>query len=286
MPRSLCWFIGIAGIVVLSPDALLLRLTSTDAASVVALRALFSSLSLSLLIALLPPLRRNFRWRPVLIYGISYAVGLACFPLSILNTHVANTLVIISAAPIFAAIGARWILGEHTRPITWLAAWLVFLGLAVIFSDTIGGGGLAGDVYALFVALSLAATSITVRRYPQTAVYPGLVAGGFFIALAAGALAGWHELDSRDVVILAVDGAIVMSVSFLLLITAARGLAPAEFNLIFFLETVLGTFWVWLLLSEVPPPSTVAAGGLIIVVLTLHTVWLLRRRRSLVRAGS
>ena len=276
LPRSLCWFIGVTGIVVLSPDSLLLRLVSTDSASIVALRALFSALSLLLFIALLPPLRHNFRWRPVLTYGACYAVGLACFPLSILNTHVANTLVIISVAPILAAIGARWVLGERTRPVTWVAAWLVFLGMAVIFFDAVGGGGLLGDIFALVVALSLAATSITVRRYPQTAVYPGLVVGSLLITAGFGAVAGWQTLDSRDIIILAIDGVIVMSVSFLLLITAARGLAPAEFNLLFFLETVLGTFWVWLLLGEVPPPATVTAGVLIIIVLVLHTVWLIK----------
>lgn len=271
-----CWLIGAAGVFVLAPDSLLLRMSDADVNVIVSLRALFSAAALALIIAWLPALRYGFRWAPVCIYGVVYAVGLSCFPLSIKATHVANTLVILSTAPMLAAVGAYFVLGERTRPATWAAALAIFLGMLIIFAGGIGGDGFVGDLLALGTAISLAAASIVVRRYPQTAVYPGLIVGGLIVAAVFAVPADWNDFGGRDVAILAVDGAIVMSVSFVLILTAARGLPPAELNLLFLLETILGPFWVWLFLGEVPPALTVAAGALIGAVLVLHTLWLLK----------
>ncbi|MCH9757925.1 MAG: DMT family transporter [Proteobacteria bacterium] len=278
--RSTCWLLGVIGIIILSPDSLLLRLVDADHNALVATRALFSALSLLLLLAALPSLRRGFLWRPQWIYGACYALGLSCFPLSIKTTHVANTLVIISAAPMIAAVGAYFILGERTRPATWLAAIVIFLSMALIFSDNIDGAGQTGDILAVFVAISLASTSITVRRFPQTAMYPGLVIGSLLTALIFLPFSEWQQMDGRNIAILALDGAVVMTISFALLITAARGLPPAELNLLFLLETILGPLWVWLFLSEAPPLTTIAVGVIIAVVLLLHMLWLLRDRRD------
>lgn len=275
--RSLSWGIGLAGIIVLSPDALLLRLAQTDYFVIAVLRALFSALALSLAIFLLPALRRGFLWKPVCIYGACYALGLMCFPLSIKYTYTANTLVIISIAPLLAAIGAYWVLGERTRPVTLVAAAVIFVGLVIIFSANIGGAGWVGDLLALLVAISLAATSITVRRYASIAIYPGLVVGCLLVVILMSGFADWRQVSARDVGILAVNGVLVISLAFALILTAARGLPPAELNLIFLLETLLGPFWVWLVLEEVPPLATVAAGVLIAAVLACHALWLLKK---------
>ena len=276
--RFLYWLLGIAGIVVLSPDALLLRLVDSEPAATAALRALFATLILAVLVAGISHLRRGFRWWPVCLWGGCYALGLACFPLSIMNTHVANTLVILSASPMLAAVGAYVILRERTSPVTWLAAAVIFFGMAGVFAGSMGGGGLYGDALAFLVAVSLASTSIVVRKYPETATYPGLIVGGVIITVLFGAVADWGTVSARDVAILAVDGAVVMTLSFLLLITAARGLPPAEWNLLFLLETLLAPLWVWWVLGEKPPGTTVASGVLIAAVLTLHALWVLKKR--------
>lgn len=275
--RTRCWLLGAAGILILSPDALLLRLAHSEPFATAALRAMFATLAIAVLVVLQPALRRGFRWRPVFLWGLCYAVGLACFPLSIKSTHVANTVVIISAAPMLAAVGAYFILRERTPVVTWLAALLVVVGMAGVFAGSLGADGLRGDVLALLVALSLAATSIVVRKYPQTAVYPGLIVGGLIISVTYGISAEWHTVSARDVAILALDGAVVMTLSFLLLIAAARGLPPAEWNLLFLFETLLAPLWVWWVLGEAPPRTTVAAGALIIAVLTMHALWWLRK---------
>lgn len=265
--------VGLIGIVVLSPDSLLLRLVDCGDAAVVFIRAAFLALVASTACALLPALRRGFQRRPILLYAVFSAFGLASFPLSIAHTHVANVLVIIAATPIIAAVGARWILREKTATATWLAAGVIFFGVIVIFADGLDGDGLVGDLLALFAAVTLAANSIIVRKNPTVSFFPGLAVGGFFVAVASVVFVEWDGVGVRDVFILAVNGGVISVLAFFLIIVASRLLPPAEVGLLFLLETVLAPFWVWLVLAETPPPATFFAGALILTALAGHAIW-------------
>ena len=55
-----------------------------------------------------------------MVYAILYAITHICFVYSIQHTSVANTLVLIAAAPIFAAIFSVFILKEIPNFFTWI----------------------------------------------------------------------------------------------------------------------------------------------------------------------
>ena len=137
--------LGALGVLLISPDSLILRLIDCDDYAVVVVRAFMMAVVIAVLIVCFPRLRRGFRWRPLLHYGLWVGLGIFCFPLSIKNTHVANTLVILAVAPILAAVGAWIFLNERISRPTWAAAAAVGLGVGVIFADKVSGGGLWGD---------------------------------------------------------------------------------------------------------------------------------------------
>ena len=92
----------------MSPDALLLRLLAengADDAAVVSGRAAWAALATGMLCAFFPRTRREWRWRPILIYALFFASGLSCFPLSIQRTYTANTLILLATTPLLAAAG-------------------------------------------------------------------------------------------------------------------------------------------------------------------------------------
>ena len=137
--------LGVAGVAILSPDALLLRLFGGDNFALVAGRGFALAILAGICFAALPALRRDFVLRPVLIYGALYAAGLAAFPMSVRHTHVANTVVILAVAPLLSAIGAKLFLREHIAARTWAACALSAAGLALVFAPELAKGGGFGD---------------------------------------------------------------------------------------------------------------------------------------------
>ena len=170
--------LGAAGVAVLSPDALMVRLFDGDNFALAAGRGLALAVFAGILTAALPTLRRGFRWRPIAIYGAIYAAGLASFPMSVRHTHVANTVVILAVAPLLSAVGARWFLGETISTATWIACAAAAVGIGIVFAPQLSAGGGLGNWLALLTALSLAGCAIVIRANPTVSFAPGFVLGG------------------------------------------------------------------------------------------------------------
>ena len=266
--------LGAAGVAVLSPDALMVRLFDGDNFALAAGRGLALAVFAGILTAALPTLRRGFRWRPIAIYGAIYAAGLVSFPMSIRHTHVANTVVILAIAPLLSAVGARWFLGEKIAAATWIACAAAAVGIGIVFAPQLAAGGGLGNWLALLTALSLAGCAIVIRANPTVSFAPGLTVAGFLCFAAYAPFANW-QLPTADITLLIGNGALVL-VAFLMIMAASHRLPPPEINLLFLLESVLAPLWVWLALSEKPPAATVLGGVFILVVLALHSAAALR----------
>ena len=289
-PHAAGLALGIFGIVILSPDALLLRLLAengADDAAVVSGRAAWAALTTGMLCAFFPGTRREWRWRPILIYALFFASGLSCFPLSIQRTYTANTLILLATTPMLAAAGARIFLGEKVARQTWAAAIAAGAGAGFLMANETGAGRLEGDVFALLAAASLAGGAVTIRGGGERGCCRGVVLGSVLTAAGWGFFADWGTVaDARGGFLLFLDGAIVVSLSLTLITIAARLLPPPETGLIFLLETGLGPLWVWLVLHERPPWSSLLAGAFIAAVLIAHSVWALRSRAKITRKKS
>jgi len=98
--------ITVIGVLVITPDSLLIRLIEADSWTVIFWRNSLSGLAI--LLGLLVYYRRGFLKKILgigwagLAMGIIWALGTFCFVFSIQNTLVANTLFIVSTSPIFA----------------------------------------------------------------------------------------------------------------------------------------------------------------------------------------
>ena len=75
-----------------------------------------------------------------LVISSSLAFGFITYVLSLFSTSVANTVLILSTGPVFAAILGWLVLRERVSIITWLAMVMAFAGVAVMVS-----GGIAAD---------------------------------------------------------------------------------------------------------------------------------------------
>src|ERR687892_269824 len=86
--------------------------------------------------------------------GACLAAGFVGFILALHHATVANTLFVLGASPLFAALLGRWLLGETVRRATWLAIALAVCGITIMVGGGLVLGRLAGKLFALGASLS------------------------------------------------------------------------------------------------------------------------------------
>ncbi len=269
-------------IFVLSPDALILRLVDTDRWSLIFWRG--SLMALTLLICFVAIYRRDvFKYlgaigRYGLVAGFISATSSILFVTSIILTSVANTLVIISAAPLFTAISSRMFLREPVPARTWLAIFATLVGITTIFSGSLGGGTLLGDFCALGTAIGIAGHLTIARRARTVNMVPTVALGGLIAALVVLPLATPTSIDARGFLLVLLLGVVILPISSAMIVLATRFISAAEVSLIILLEAILGPLWVWAVLSEVPTIQSFIGGTIVLSTLALHSIAGLRKQ--------
>ena len=267
----------LAAVLVLSPDALLVRLIAADAWTLLFWRGLLAGITLT--IALVTIYRQQliamFRasGRLGLLSALVAAIGSIFFVCSLRQTTVANTLVILAATPLLAALFSRLFLGETIQRRTWVAISSAFIGVLVIFSGSLASENLVGDLFAVCASCSWAGNLVIVRRARPLNMVPANAFGNLLIApfaLLFGAKP--FAIVPEDILLLLILGVLVLPISYALISLAPRLLQAPEVSLTLLLETLLGPFWVWLVINEQPAKATIGGGVLILGTLIIHTL--------------
>lgn len=274
------------GIVVLSFDSLLVRLAGTDGWNIAFWRGALMAIVMGLFYCQRRRLATLNAHRGVSLIsaGLLATISLL-FVMAVMHTRVANVVVILSTAPLFAAIFTRLFLQEQVAARTWIAIGLAMLGLVIVFAGSLTGEGLLGDMYALGAAMAVGANLTLLRRYQTLDRLPLIAGGGMMTALVAWPMATPLALETQSYVVLAVMGLIQMPLATALINNATRYLPSAEVALFYLVEAILGTLWVWWLLGENPPEATLY-GGLLTLVTLLGNAWLGLRRSRLRRVSA
>ena len=89
---------------------------------------------------------------PGIFYVISFSICNITFIISIQNTNVANTLVMIAMAPMLSAILGSIFLKEVPDSKTWIAIIITLIAVSYIFHDSIEMGNFYGDLFGLITA--------------------------------------------------------------------------------------------------------------------------------------
>ncbi|MCP1313519.1 MULTISPECIES: DMT family transporter [unclassified Halomonas] len=263
--------IVLLGVVFLSFDGLLILLANTDGWTIVFWRGFLMFCVLGA-IAVSRQRLKLVRLHPVASLGSAILLGLTSvlFVLAVMKASVANVVVILSIAPLFAAIFSRLFLGERVAFRTLVAIVLCMFGMSLVFLGKGALGMLEGNLYALAAAAVVGANLTLLRRYPHIDRVSVIAGGGLLSAAIALPLATPLALDAPRFSILALMGLVQMPLATVLINTATRYLPSTEVALFYLVETALGTLWVWWFLGEQPGVSTLLGGAIVIAVLVLH----------------
>jgi len=278
------FLLTLLGVLVFTPDALLIRLTNLEFFSLTVGRGAIGGLAMFLGIALY--YRRDFKKQIWAIggWGLVLAVLQGSFTWTfygaLKNTSVANVLIFFASMPLIAALMSKAFLHEQVQKVTWIAIGVVVFGLLLVGGQGLIVGNWLGDFLALMCAVIMAGFFTIVRGRHAVNLIPATGLGLLLAALVASPFASYPEMSSSQWVYLIIGAGFVLPVALGLLTLGPRYIPAPEAAMLGLLETVLGPLWVWLVISETPDAHTVIGGAIVIGTLFLHALWRMRQANS------
>ena len=208
---------------------------------------------------------------PGIFYVLTFSICNITFILSIQNTNVANTLVMVAMAPMISAILGSIFLKEIPDLKTWIAIIITLIAVAYIFHDSIEMGKFYGDLFGLITAFGLACNAVIARYAKNRDLVPSAVIGKLCVAIFAFFFADTFALVEKDIIFVPLMCIMCVAIPFVLVTIAPRFIPAEEVNLFFLLETIIGPFWVWLVINEQPSIETIQGGTIIILTIAVHS---------------
>ena len=272
--------LAFVAVIFITPDSLFIRLSTIDTWGLVFYRGIIPFFTVFFIMLLIYKL--NFfkillsSGYQGLIYIATFTVTNITFVVSIQNTNVANTLVMIATAPMLSAILGAIFLKEPPDKKTWISIIITFLAIIYIFSDSFKLGNFYGDILGFITAIGLAVGAVIIRSAKSKNLVPAAVVGKLFVATFALFFIESFVLENNDLIIVPLMCILCVAIPFVLVTIAPRFIPAAEVNLFFLLETIIGPIWVWLIIKEQPSIETLQGGVVIIITIAIHSFLKLR----------
>ena len=273
--------LAFVAVMFITPDSLFIRLASVDTWSLVFYRGIIPFFTV--LVGMLLIYKANFfkmlftSGHHGIIYILTFSITNITFVVSIQNTNVANTLVMIAMAPMLSAILGAIFLKELPDSKTWIAIALTFMAAFYIFYDSLQLGGIYGVILGFVTALGLAVGAVTIRSAKKKNLVPAAVVGKLFVAIFAMFFIETYVLADLDLFIVPLMCIMCVAIPFVMVTIAPRFIPAEEVNLFFLLETIIGPFWVWMVIKEQPSIETIQGGVVIILTIAIHSFLKLKK---------
>ncbi len=255
-PQAFGILVTLTGVLIFVPDALVMRLIGGDMLALAFWRGVISGGIFLLGNLILAPasLPRKGEWfdrKGLLIIGLN-AAGILSWCSAMQYTSAANALLVLAIAPFLAAILSWVLLRERIDRATALAIALVFAGVLIIASGSLGQGRLLGDGFALMNALTIAGYYVTLRTTGTRNMLPHLALGSILGGLLAVPFADFEPVTTTQALLILLSGAVILPGAAGLLMLGPRYLPAPEVSMITLLEVILGPLLVWAVIGENP----------------------------------
>ena len=160
-------FLAFAAVMFITPDSLFIRLANLTSWNLIFYRGfipflvVFAGLLIIYKTKFISQLLEN-GWHGI-AYASVFTITNIFFVISIENTNVANTLIMIALAPMLSAVISFIFLKENTDQKTWIAIIITTLAVIYIFNDSFERGDLLGNFLGLICATGLAVGAVIIR---------------------------------------------------------------------------------------------------------------------------
>ena len=209
---------------------------------------------------------------PGIIGGFAMSLGFTAYIISMTETSVANVLFIISTQTIWLAIFGYFFLKEKISLKTFLSIILAMIGIAVMIGGSLNKGSLFGNLIALFIPINFAFLILLIRKFSKLDLVPALFYGGVIILIVAFFMSETILISKHNLLVSFLLGSFQHACGFICVVIGTRSTPAVVVGLLMLTETLLGPFWVFLFLNEIPPISVFVGGSIIVIAVIFKTL--------------
>lgn len=266
-----------AGVLVLSSDALLIRASGISGSKAAFWRAFFAFLSLGLLLGITK--RRKWKetfiagGRGFLFSGLLWGLSGITFSIGVYNSGAAVALVMIGLAPFFAAAHSYLFYRSKSHPLTLIAAVGAVAGITYMYSSQLGNIGPSDLFYPILAPLVYGTNLSFLRQHSEIDRMSVTMLGGLFGAVISFALVkGDVGVTTSQLLPLVLLGALMIPFGQTAIGLGTKYIPAGETALIASSETIIGIFYVWFFLAEVPSKETLIGAAVVFASIITNTL--------------
>ncbi|MBC8535712.1 DMT family transporter [Feifania hominis] len=248
--------------------------------AIACVRCFFAALTFLLLTGgkVLGGIRLN-RYNVIATLALSYT--LIGFVAANKMTTAANAIVLQYMSPICIVVLSAVFFHQRPKKIDLIALGGALLGMVLFFVDSLGRGGLSGDLLALTTAVSYALVCMINHRpdcdSSQT-LFLGMVLT-CLVSLPFLFVPGAVTRNAGTWFVAAVAGILQIGLAYFCFSIGIKTTDPLEANLIGMLEPLLNPVWVMLFYGEVPGPMALVGAAVVVGCVT----WLNAKKSKLAK---
>jgi len=265
--------IAFLGVLMLTPDPVLVRLADADTFTILFWRGIF--FALGVLIILYATYRKNtFKelkniGKPGVWIGLLSGIGGVTFIAAIQYTSIAKVLVIISTAPMVVAIISWAIINERPKLFTWISMLIIVTGIYIVMKGDTGTLNLMGSSLAVISIIAGGFSFALTRKYSNVNMVPAMIVNALVVSCVGLAFSSSFYLPF-DSLIYVIAGGILLAIAFSLITLAPRFIPASEVAMFMPLGTIFGILSAWLVINEQPSSSSLLGGSIVVITLFFH----------------
>ena len=274
----LAWF----GVILLAPDALLIRFSGLDGIALLFWRGLLAGGTLLILWMCFSGDKAKQDWAVILspiglFFVLIHVINVIAFALGITMTSAVVMLTGLATMPLFTILFSIPILGERPNWQTWLAVMFCMFGILIVVlsgHQAIGapkGSPIIGGFLGVSAAAGLGLTMVLKRRNPKLPILLSAGWANIISVILAWAILGQQiptlPQTALGLTSLMIMGTIILPIAFFALMVAPRYTSATTVGLIMLTESIMGPLWVWLGTTERPSPLMALGSAIVIASL-------------------
>ncbi|MDB9937615.1 DMT family transporter [Candidatus Thioglobus sp.] len=265
--------IAFFGVLMLTPDPVLVRLADADTFTILFWRGIFYALGV--LAILFATYRKNtFKelkniGRPGIWIGILSGIGGVTFIAAIQYTSIPKVLVIISTAPMVVAIISWVIINEKPKLYTWISMLIIVTGIYIVMKGDTGTLNVMGSSLAVISIIAGGYSFALTRKYSNVNMVPAMIVNALVVSGVGLAFSSSFYLPF-DSLIYVIAGGILLAIAFSLITLAPRFIPASEVAMFMPLGTIFGIISAWLVINEQPSSSSILGGSIVVITLFFH----------------
>lgn len=208
----------------------------------------------------------------VVLAALNYAALVMLFVTANKLTTSANAILLQFTAPAWVLVFGVLFFKERFSKKDIIVVGVVFIGMLLFFIGDIDGGGLFGNILAIFSGISMALMIISLKKVLRHKPIEIIIWGNIFTFILAIPFYGNLDFTGTNITGILLLGIFQLGLSYIFFTTAISHVTALEGILIPVIEPLLNPIWVLLGTGERPTLYAIIGGVIVLTAVLYHSM--------------